>query len=154
LVPAAAQIQIGVVDFQQALLNTAEMKKEADQLEQKYKPRDEEINKLSQELQELQKKLQSASPQEAAQLQADGARKQRDLQRLNEDLQADLELDRNTVLQNAGSKMRAVIEGLAKAKNLDLVTDVTNTYYFKAAMDLTAEATAAYDKAHPVAGQP
>ena len=32
--------------------------------------------------------------------------------------------------------------------------DTQTALYFKPAMDLTAEATAAYDKAYPVAGAP
>jgi len=34
------------------------------------------------------------------------------------------------------------------------VVDTQNTYFFKPTMDITAEATAAYDKAHPVTAAP
>ena len=55
---AAAQTKVAVVDFQTALLNTAEIQKKAAELEAKYKPRQDEIEQLSQELQEIQAKLQ------------------------------------------------------------------------------------------------
>jgi len=146
----AAQVNIGVVDFQQALMDTAEVKKEAARVEAKFQPRQDEISGLTKELQEIQQKLQSAPGEQAAQLQAEGTRKQRNLQRLSEDLQADFEYERNTILQAAAQKMRDAIKTVAEAKGLDLVTEASSAYYFKPTLDVTAEATAAYDKAHPV----
>lgn len=146
----SAQLKIGIVDFQQALINTAEVKKEASRVEAKFQPRQEELNNLTKELQDIQQKMQAATGEQAAELQADGARKQRNLQRLSEDLQADFEFDRNTILQAAAEKMRAALKTVAEEKGLDLVTEVQNTYYFKPALDITADATAAYDKVHPV----
>jgi outer membrane protein len=43
-----------------------------------------------------------------------------------------------------------VIKKLAEDKGLDLIVDVTQTLYFKPALDITAEALAAYNKANPV----
>ncbi|MEX2304126.1 MAG: OmpH family outer membrane protein [Bryobacterales bacterium] len=150
--PAAAQAQtnVGVVDFQQALIGTAEVQKEAARVEAKFKPRQDEVGALTKELQELQQKLQSATGDQAAQLQADGQRKQRNLQRLSEDLQTDFEFDRNSILQAAAQKMRDALKTVAEAKGLDLITEASSTYYFKPTLDVTADATAAYDKAHPV----
>jgi len=45
--------------------------------------------------------------------------------------------------------MREVVTKLAEAKGLDVVIDSANTFYYKPALDITAEATAAYDKAYP-----
>jgi outer membrane protein len=146
----AAQVAIGVVDFQQALMDTAEVKKEAARVEAKFQPRQDEISSLTKELQDIQQKLQAATGEAAAQLQADGTRKQRNLQRLSEDLQADFEFERNTILQAAAQKMRDALKTVAEAKGLDLVTEASSAYYFKPALNVTADATAAYDKAHPV----
>ena len=38
---------------------------------------------------------------------------------------------------------------LAEEKGYDVVVDTTNTIYFKAALDITAEALAAFNKAYP-----
>ncbi len=146
----AAQVKIGVVDFQQALMDTAEVKKEAARVEAKFQPRQDEISGLTKELQDIQQKMQAATGDAAAQLQAEGARKQRNLQRLSEDLQSDFEFERNTIIQAAAQKMRDALKTVAEAKGLDMVAEATTTYYFKPALDVTAEATAAYDKAHPV----
>jgi outer membrane protein len=48
--------------------------------------------------------------------------------------------------------MADVVKKIAEARGIDVVIDVTNTIYYKPALDITAEATAAYDKAYPVAG--
>lgn len=146
---AAAQTKVAVVDFQTALLNTAEIQKKAAELEAKYKPRQDEIEQLSQELQEIQTKLQSAAADQAQSIQAEGERKQRRAQRLSEDLQSDVEFDRQGILAAAGSQMRAVIQALRTEKEVDLIVDISGVLAFDAAIDLTQAATAAYDAKHP-----
>jgi outer membrane protein len=71
------------------------------------------------------------------------------LQRLNDDLQADVNAERTDILTQSSRKMQEVVRKLADEKGLDLVVDVTSTVFFKPALDLTAEAIAAYDKAYP-----
>lgn len=152
LVAAAAgraQVKIGVVDFQQALLATADMQKQASKLEQKYKPDQDRLEALSQELQGIQAKLGSASPEDAARMQQEGAEKQREAQRLTEDLQADIDFDRQQILEGGAQRMRAVLDELRVSKGLDLILDVSNTVSFNSSLDLTAEATQAYDAKHP-----
>ena len=79
-----------------------------------------------------------------------GQRKQRELQRMDADLREDVQRDRERVLRASGQKMSDVIRKLADQRGYDLVVDISNTYYFKPAMDLTKDATAAYDQAYPV----
>jgi outer membrane protein len=149
---AVAQTKVAVADFQEALLATAEMQKAGAELEAKFRPRQQELEKLQMELQEIQQKLQNAPPgPDSIALQNDGARKQREAQRKSEDLQADVEYERNNVLQGGAERMRAVFNKLAETKGLDLVVDINNALFAKPALDLTAEATAAYNAAHPVA---
>ena len=45
--------------------------------------------------------------------------------------------------------MNDVIKKIAEEKGFDVVFDVTNTLFSKPALDITADVTAAYDKAHP-----
>ncbi|MBM3813383.1 MAG: OmpH family outer membrane protein [Acidimicrobiia bacterium] len=151
--PLAAQVKIGIVNTQKALLDTADMQKAQKGMEAKFKPQQDEIEKLQKELQQIQQQLTTLAgkltPQAEQELQFNGQRKQKDLQRLSEDLQADVEMERNDILRQAGARMQAILTKLAEEKALDVLIDVTNTVYFKPALDLTAEATAAYDKAHP-----
>ncbi|MBI3282376.1 MAG: OmpH family outer membrane protein [Acidobacteria bacterium] len=149
------QSKVGIINVQSAILETAEIKKAQTDLEGRYKPRQQQMEKLQKDLADIQNQLQTGqgklTPQAEQELQLNGQRKQRDLQRLSEDLQADVERDRNEILSRAGSRMHGVVGKLAEEKGLDIVIDVSNAIYFKPALDLTKEAVAAYDKTHPLA---
>ena len=144
-----AQSKIGIIDFRQALEGTATIKKKADEMQSKFQPRYDELEKLSTELQELQTKLQTASGNAALELQTEGQRKQREAQRLQEDLQTDTEYERNEILQGAGARMRAIVAQVAQAKGLDLVVDISTAFYYTPALEITNDVVAAYDAAHP-----
>jgi outer membrane protein len=90
------------------------------------------------------------APDTEAQLQAQFTQKQKQLQRLSEDLQSDVNNERQEVLGKTGRQMSDVVKKLAEEKGLDMVVDVTNTIYFKPTLEITADATAAYNKAYPV----
>jgi len=150
---AAAQSKVAIVNVQRAVLETAEIKKAQKDLEAKFKPRADALERMQKELNDLQAQLQGAagkmSPQGELDLQGRAAKKQREARNLSEDLQADVDRERNEVLQRAGLRMTEVIKKLAEEKGLDVVIDVNTTLHFKPAMELTNEAIAAFDKAHP-----
>jgi outer membrane protein len=154
VLPAAAQSKIAIINMQQALLATAEMKKAQADLEAKFKPRQEAMNKLQRDLEEIQKQLQTMGDKLTQQAQQDltiqGQRKQRELQRIGEDLQAEVDFERNTILGKGGRQLADVVRKMAEEKGLDVVIDVSNTVYFKPALELTKDATDAYDKAYPL----
>lgn len=149
-----AQVKIAVINSQQAVLETAEIKKAQTQLEGTFKPRQSEIEKIQNEMAALQNKLQTGqgkiTAQEEQNLTAQGQRRQRELQRLTEDLQADVDRSRNEILERVGKRMQEIVRKMADERTLDLVIDVSNTVHFKPTLELTKEATAAYDKAYPV----
>jgi outer membrane protein len=151
---ASAQVKLGVVNFQKALLDTAEMKKAVTDLQNKFKPRQDALEKVQRELNDIQTQLQASqgklSAAGEADLQARGQRKQREAQRLQEDLQADVENERTTILQRAGTRMTEVAKKVSDEKGLDVVIDSANTITFKPALDITADVTTAYDKAYPL----
>lgn len=148
-----SQIKVAVVSLQRAVLESAEIKKASAEMEKKYQPRQQAMEKLQKELQGIQQQLQTnagkLTPAAESDLNAQGQRKQRELQRLNDDLQADVNAERNEILSESGRKMSEVVKKIAEEKGLDVVVDVSNTVYFKPALDITADAIAAYDKAHP-----
>jgi len=150
---ANAQLKLGIMNTQKALLETDDIKKAQKDLEAKFKPRQDQMIKLQRELEDIQAQLNSGKLNELGtqELNAEGQRKQRELQRLQQDLQEDVERERTEILQRAGMRMQEVVKKLAEEKGLDVVVDSANTLYFKAPLELTAEATAAYDKAYPVA---
>ena len=150
-VTASAQVKVGIVNFQQALLGTSEMKKASNDLLMKYKPQQDELATLQKELNEIQARLQDpkTTPAMAVDLQADGQRKQRDAKRITEDVQAGAEADRNDILRNGTAHMTEVVKKLADEKGLDVVVDSANIVFFKPTLEITQEAIAAYDKTYP-----
>ena len=151
--PASAQLKVAIINTQRAVLETAEIKKAATELEAKFRPQQQDIEKRTKELQDIQSKLENAAklkPDQAAELQSEGQRKQRVLQRMTEDLQADVDRERTEILNKGGQRMQAVVTKLAEEKGLDLVIDTSNAVFFKQAMEITNDAIAAYDKQHPL----
>jgi outer membrane protein len=148
----AQTLKMAIVNAQKSVADTQEIKKAQADLAVKYKPRQEQIEKLQKDLQDIQAQLKTPglTSEKAAQLNEDGQLKEKQLRRLGEDLQSDFNQDRADILGRAGQRMQDVIKKLAQEKGLDVVIDVSNTLYYKPALDITAEATAAYDKAYPV----
>ncbi len=60
-----------------------------------------------------------------------------------------MERDRQEILLKASQRMQDVVKKLSDEKGYDVVIDTSYIMHFKAGLEITAEATAAYDKAHP-----
>ena len=155
---AAAQTKVGVINLQKAVLESAEIKAASAAMEARYKPRVSQIDTLDKEIAAIAQNLQAnagkLTPQAEAELNAQGTKKQRDVQRLRDDLQADVDRDRNEILQKSSIKMGDVVKKLAEEKGLDVVVDIPYTVFAKPALDITTDAIAAYDKAYPSAAPP
>jgi outer membrane protein len=147
-----APIKLAIINTQKALLETDEIKKAQLEMEAKFKPRQDQMVKLQKELEDIQAQLNSGKLNELGtqELTAEGQRKQRELQRDQQDLQEDVERERNEIIQRAGTRMQTVVKKLADEKGLDIVVDSANTVFFKPTFEITAEATAAYNKTFPV----
>jgi outer membrane protein len=150
---AAAQAKVAVINLQKAVLESAEIKAASAAMEARFKPRVAQIETLDKEIAAIAQNLQTnagkLTPQAETDLNAHGQRKQRDVQRLRDDLQADVDRDRNEILQKSAAKMTDVLKKLAEEKGYDIVVDAPSAPYFKAALDITADLIAAFDKAYP-----
>jgi len=148
---ASAQIKIAVVNVQQAMLDSDELKKASAALEAKYKPKQDELQKMQTDLESIQQQINSGklNPQALADLQFDGTKKQREAQRLSDDLQQEFDRDRQDILAKAAQKMQTVVKKLAEEKGYDVVVDVSQMLYFKPTLDITPDALAAYNKTYP-----
>lgn len=158
---ASGQVKVAVINLQDAVFKTAEIQKADAEMQAKYKPRQDEVNKATTDYNDVVEKFKAGQGKLGdavlADLQTQGQRKQRELQRLQEDLNADVERDRNDILSKATQKMGDVVKKLAEDKGVDLVVDSLPggaILYSKPALDLTTDAIAAYDKAYPVAAAP
>jgi outer membrane protein len=150
---ALAQTKVAVINLQRAVLESNEIKKASTALELKYRPRQAELEKLQQDLERIQQTLQNGqgklSPQGEAELQAEGTRKQTSLTRKSEDLQKDVDAERNEILGKSSKQMQEVVGKLAAEKGFDVVVDISNTVFFKPALEITADAITAYNAAYP-----
>jgi len=145
-------LKVAIINAAKAVSETAEIQKAQTELESKYRPRQQAIDSLQKQMQTIQQQAAQPNnpPEKQAELQAEFTQKQKQLQRLSEDLQADVNAERQDVLGRAGRQMSEIVKKIAEEKGLDVVVDVTNTIYFKPALEITAEATAAYNKVYPV----
>jgi outer membrane protein len=143
--------KVAIINAQKAVADTAEIKKAQAGLEAKYRPRQQALQNLQTQLQSISSQLSAPNlaPDREAALRADGARKQKELQRLNDDLTADVNYERQDILGRAGRQMTEIVRKIAEARGIDVVIDITNTIYFKPALDITTEATTEYDKQYP-----
>lgn len=149
---AMAQGKVAVISLQKSLFDTAEIKKADADLQSKLKPRQDQLDKLNQEMQQIAQKLQTdtnLTQQQQIDLNAEGNRRKTEATRLQEDLQSDFNDQKQQILTKAGERMQAIVKKLAEDKGIDLVVDTQVALFFKPTMDLTGEATAAYDKAYP-----
>jgi outer membrane protein len=148
---AIAPAKVAIINAQKAVSDTQEIKKAQATLEAKYKPRQQAIQNLQNQLQTIQQQLSgpNLAPEREAQLRADGTTKQKELQRLTEDLQSDVNNERQDILGRAGRQMADVVKKIAEERGIDVVVDISNTIYYRPALELTTEATAAYDKTYP-----
>ena len=151
-----AQSKVAVVNIQAAVYATAEVKKADAQMQAQFKPRQDELENLRKEIESLSNQLQSGklTAQQEIDVTALGKRKQTDFQRKQDDFNADVQAFKDDVLQKSAAKMQAVVKKLAEDRGFDLVLEAGTALYFKTAMDITADATAAYDKANPLAAAP
>jgi outer membrane protein len=146
-----AQTKVAIINLQRAVLESAEIKKASAEMEAKYKPRQAEIEKLQKDIAAIQQSLQGGKLNALGEQDANaqGQRKQRELTRISEDLQADVDRERNEILQKSSERMQGVVKKIAEEKGLDVVIDISNAIYFKPALEITTESIAAYDKAFP-----
>ena len=153
-----AQPKVAVISLQKAVFDTADIKKANAEMEARYKPRADKLRQMQEQIAGITQRLQQGgsqlTPQAEQELQAQGTRLQKEAQRNQDDLQADVQSDRQEILGKASQRMTDVVKKLAEEKGLDVVVEQQSILYFKPAMDITADATAAYDKAYPVAAAP
>lgn len=151
--PAMAQSKNAVIDFQRAVVDTAEFKKAFADLEAKYKPKQDALTKARQELQDIETQLRAASGQlsqaGAAELQSRGERKQVQVQRLEQDLQEDFEAERDAALRLVSTRMTDILKKLATDKGFEAIHDTAALRFFNPGLDVTDQAITAYNAAHP-----
>ena len=124
-------------------------------LQKKYQPRQQEVQKDQQEIQaisdQLQKQAATLSDDEQRRLNRDLEEKQKILKRTTEDAQADFSADRDEMFRRIGQKMVKVIQDYAPKNGYSLVigSDQVPIYYAATEVDVTEQIVKLYDAAYP-----
>jgi len=153
---ASAQDKIGVVSMNAAIASTAEGKKAIGDLQKKYQPRQQELERLQTEIQgiqdQLSKQTATLSDEEQRRLSRDLEDKQKLLKRSTDDAQSDFNTDRDEAVRRIGQKMLRVVGDYCQQNGYALVLDGAQIpiYYAAKDIDITAEIVKRYDAANPV----
>jgi outer membrane protein len=159
--PAAASgTKVGVINMQAAIANTGEGKKALADIQKKFAPRRQDLEKQQQEITALQDQLQrqatTLSDDEQRRLTRELDDKQKIFKRTQEDAQADFQAENQDIFQRIGQKMVKLVDDYALKNGFELVIDATPQlpiYYVAPQMDLTETMVKLFDAANPVAAE-
>jgi len=139
--------KIAVVDFERAVVESAEGKKSSDKFNASVQARQTDIEKRQKDLDETQKKLQNGARTLSATAQADLQkeidRKTTELKRINEDAQKELQTLRDELLRPIAERATGILNAMASEQGYTLVVDIsnpqTNVLWANPKNDITAE---------------
>jgi Skp family chaperone for outer membrane proteins len=155
--PSVATGRIGVINIQEAIVGTGEGKKALADIQKKYEPRRNDLQRQEQEIaalqDQLQKQVNTLSDEEKLRLQRELDEKQRLFKRAQEDAQADYQNDNQEAIRRVGQKMVRVINEYAQQNGFVLVVDDSQlpVYFVAKGNDLTEVIMKRYDAANPAA---
>lgn len=161
---AQAQVptKIGVINIQQAIVSTKDGQKAAGELQTKFAPKKDELEKAQTEINTLQDQLKKGSA-----TMSDDAKNQRmreidskttSLKRSSEDFDSDVQEAEGKLMQELGQKIMKVVDKYAADNGFAVIIDVSNpqtdVLWRATAVDITADIVGLYDKANPAAAAP
>jgi outer membrane protein len=149
--------KVAVVDFERAVVESAEGKKSSEKFNSTLQARQTDIEKRQKELDDQQKKLQTGArtlnDTVKADIQKDIDRSTIELQRLNEDAQKDLQTLRDELLRPIAERATDILHAMAVDGGYTLIADISNpqnnVVWFNPKNDLTGELIKRIDAATP-----
>ncbi|HYM12268.1 MAG TPA: OmpH family outer membrane protein, partial [Bryobacterales bacterium] len=157
---AAAPTRVGIISIQDAIIRTEEGQKTAKDLQDKYAPRQGDLERKKRELEDLQAQLNKGrntmSEEARNNLIREIDQKSKSLSRDNDDATADYQQEEGKLINAIGQKMMGIIDKYAKEKSYSIILDISApqspVLYAVNSVNITDEIVSLYDKAHPVAG--
>jgi len=157
---AAAPTKVAIISVQQAILQTKDGQKASGELQAKFLPRRQELEKKQASIQTLQEQMKKGSATMSDDAKTKLARdidsNQKSLQRDSEDFESDVQQEEGKIMQDLGQKMMDVIIKYATQNGFSMVVDVSNpqtpVLWADPSVDITNEIIKLYDQAHPGAG--
>ena len=162
LLPAQTPAKVAIIHVQNAILQTKDGQKAANDLQGRFAHKKADLDKKQADIAALQDTLRKGSAtmsEEAkAKLMRDIDANNKSLQRDTEDAQADLDQEQGKIMQELGNKVMAVLEKYATANGYALVLDVSNpqtpVLWASQTIDITGDIVKLYDQANPGTGAP
>jgi outer membrane protein len=150
----AQATKVALVNMQQAIANTKDGQAQIAELEKKYGPKQQELQKRAADIQDktdkLKKTQNTISDEARANAEAEITRLKTNLQRDTDDASSDSEQDEQKMLQDIGGKVVQAVTKYAQDNQIMLVFDVSsqpnNLICCASAPDITKEVIALYDK--------
>jgi len=162
--PVVVQAQLSkivIVDFERAVVESAEGKKASEKFNATFKAKQDDLEKRQKDIDESTKKLQNGArtltDSAKAEIQRDVDRKNREFQRLNEDAQKELQSLRDELLRPIAEKATALMNAMAEEQGYTLVVDIsnpqTNVVFWNAKNAVTDELIKRIDAAPPAVSE-
>jgi outer membrane protein len=151
---AAAGTRVGIINIQDAIIRTQEGQRTAKALQEKYAPRQAELERKKRELDDLQAQLSKGrntmSDEARNNLIRQIDQKNKALTRDNEDASAEYQQEESKLINAIGQKMMGVIDKYAKEKGYSIILDISSpnspVLYAVNTVDITSDIVALYDK--------
>jgi outer membrane protein len=151
--------KVATVHIQQAIAECAEGKKAIEDLQKRFAPKKDELERKGKEIQDLQEKLRQGekvlSDEQRTALMRDIDRKTKAFNSDNDEATADYEQANSQVFNGIGNKMLQVIAAYSQRNGFDLVLNSAQpgeVLWQKQSVDITSEIIGAYNMAFPASG--
>jgi len=155
--PAPPPTKVAIISVSECLISTGEGKKAAAELQAKFTPRRDALQKKDADIKQKQDQMKKASATMSDEAKAQLARQidadTKTLQRDAEDLNADVETENNRIMQDLGNKLMKLLDAYALQNGIAVVLDVSNqqtpVLWASTAVNITEDMVKLYDQAHP-----
>lgn len=142
---AAAELKVGILDIQQALMASEEAQQFMETAQTDLQAEQDQVNALQQEMRSLQEQMQKdaevMSPAEQRRRQKELEDKQIEYRFLVNRLQKDVQDRQQELMQQMGPKLEAVIKDLVDAEGYDLILQRGDLVYADAKHSITRKVT-------------
>jgi outer membrane protein len=159
---ATPPVKVGIINIQQAILQTKDGQKAAADLNAKFDPKRKEVDRKQSELQTMETQYRSGantmSDEAKQKMMRDIDQRRKSLQRDMDDANSELEAEQGRIWQELGQKLMSVIDRYASDHGFVLILDVsspqTPVLYASNTIDITRDIVGLYDNAQTGAAAP
>lgn len=153
----APPAKVGIINIQEAIIRTKDGQKAANDLQGKFQPKKNEIDKMNSEIEQLRSQLSrganTMSDEQKQKLMREIDAKAKSLQRETEDAQAELDQEQQRIMGELGQRIMAVIDKYARDNGYTLILDVSSqqspVLYASNSINITDEVIKLYDQNSP-----